>query len=183
VRSLSDKSYLFSLVTKYADDFIARVCTVIELAPRKTAVSTLFLKEEKVSPGSPAIRSIFILSKPHFFASSNASTVWCDVWRLPIVFKTSSLNVCGFIDILPTLAFFNAISLSCVTVSGLPASTVYSRKADKSKLSLITSKSFLSCEAERVVGVPPPKYIVSRRKPSCFAICPVFSSSLQRRLT
>lgn len=112
-------------------------------------------KRRKSITRKPCNKVHIYIIKAAFFASSNASTV-CSRGMAPADSVQNIIIKClqDLFDIPATLAFFNAISLSCVTVSGLPASTVYSRKADKSKLSLITSKSFLSCKAERVVGVP-----------------------------
>ena len=50
-----------------------------------------------------------------------------------------------------------ARSLSMVTVSGRPASTVYSVQPDRSMWSASSPMSRSSWGAERVVGVPPPK--------------------------
>ena len=47
-------------------------------------------------------------------------------------------------------------SFSWVMVSGRPASTVYSRQPERSKLRPRTSRSRFSWLAVRVVGVPPP---------------------------
>ena len=62
-------------------------------------------------------------------------------------------------------------------VSGLPASTVNSRQVDISKLSFTVPSTRSSCSALSVVGVPPPKYTLSKRSPSEEAIRAVSLSS------
>ena len=65
-------------------------------------------------------------------------------------------------------------------VSGRPASTVYSRRAERSKLSSTAAQSRSSCGAESVVGVPPPKYSATGLCPSFFARAPVCPISVIR---
>ena len=77
-------------------------------------------------------------------------------------------------------AALRARSFSFVTVSGLPASTVYSLSVLKSKLFSTAANSLVKCSAESVVGVPPPKYTVSSFKPSLLAYLPVSSISFIR---
>ena len=128
----------------------------------------------------PAIRSVLILSKPASLAALNASSVCFEVCLRPMFSSTLSLKVCGFMLRRVMPAAFNAASFSAVTVSGRPASTVYSLKWDRSKFFSITAQIFSICSAERVVGVPPPQYIDSSLKFSFFAFCAVYSSSVQR---
>ena len=119
------------------------------------------------------MRSVLILSSPQRQAISKASRNWATVWRRPIACSTSSRRVCGLMLTRVAPAARMARSLSMVTVSGRPASTVYSRKWEKSKLLSTARNSVVSCSADRVVGVPPPKYTVSSRRPSALAISPV----------
>ena len=75
----------------------------------------------------------------------------------PIASSTRSLKVWGLMEMRVTPAFFRARSLPSSTVSGLPASTVNSRTAERSKDDRTASVSAVRSSADRLVGVPPPK--------------------------
>jgi len=141
---------------------------------RSHKVSRVYLKVSGVSFGSPVIKSIFICLKPISSASLYASKVCVAVCRLPIASRTSSFKVCGFMLILSQPPSRIASSFSRVIVSGLPASIVNSRHFFISKEAFIAVISFVSCSAEKVVGVPPPIYTVSSLRLSSLAISAVY---------
>ena len=68
-------------------------------------------------------------------------------------------------------------------VSGLPASTVYSRRAERSKFSASTAHSRSSCDAVSVVGVPPPMYSDTGLSPSFFTWAAVAAISFSSAST
>ena len=114
------------------------VCTVIFSGASSISLSMVFSKLSTVSVGRPAIISVFIESKPTFLARSKLSKNCAVVCFLPIASRTLSFKVCGFIDTLPQPFALSTFSFSSVMVSGLPASTVYSRTVDISKLFSMT---------------------------------------------
>ena len=74
-------------------------------------------------------------------------------------------------------------SRSRVTVSGRPASTVYSIRCERSKFcSMVLKMRPKSC-ADNVVGVPPPNYTVASSNPNSLAYLEVSSSSRSNRST
>ena len=95
--------------------------------------------------------------------------------------STSSFIVCGFMLILEAPIRFITSSFSFVTVSGLPASTVYSATLCTGKFSATADIISSSCSAVTDVGVPPPMYIVSSFKESFFAISAVSLNSSHKR--
>lgn len=80
----------------------------------------------------------------------------CAVWRRPMASSTLSDIVWGFTLTRPTPCARRTRSFSAVIVSGRPASTVYSRRAERSNSRSSAAQSLSSCAAESVVGVPPP---------------------------
>ena len=99
------------------------------------------------------------------------SSALCD---RPISSRVLSFIVWGFMLILPTPFFARDMSLSSVTVSGRPASTVNSLAGERSKLSRTSFRSSSSCSAESVVGVPPPIYTVSMTSFFSRDACPAY---------
>ena len=132
-------------------------------------------KSSGVSPGSPMIRSMLILSKPHSLASANTCFVCATVCCLPMLCSVLSCIVCGFTEILSTPKRLSAISFSLVMLSGLPASTVISYASCTGKFSYRQISNSSSCSADNVVGVPPPIYT----EVSFFPFC----SSPQKRIS
>ncbi len=94
--------------------------------------------------------------KPHSLASLNAASVSSAVCFLPMFLSTSSFMVCGFMLILEAPIRFITSSFSLVTVSGLPASTVYSAALCTGKFSATADIISSSCLSVTEVGVPPP---------------------------
>ncbi len=116
------------------------------------------LKSPAVSPGRPAIKSIFILSNPFLRARLKASAVCLAVCLLPIISNVFWCMVCGFTDILPVPCLRSTFNFSSVILSGLPASTVNSTLLSTGKYLCNASKSLESCHSFSATGVPPPIY-------------------------
>ena len=157
--------YLSFIIFRRAALFNARECTVIPSGLSFFASSIEYLTIFSSSCGSPRIKSIFILLKPHCLASLNASLTCSTVCRLPIISKVFWFIVWGLIEILETLCFFNVLSFSSVILSGRPASTVNSLTVLKSKFSLRLVINLSIWSGSNVVGVPPPIYTVLSSRP------------------
>ena len=113
-------------------------------------------KPSGVSVGRPAMRSMFTAKPPQARTSSSASRMSCAVCLRPIASRTLSDIVWGLTLSLSTPWARSVRSFSAVIVSGRPASTVYSRRAERSNSRSSFPQSLSSWAAESVVGVPPP---------------------------
>ena len=78
------------------------------------------------------MRSMFTAKPPHSRTSARASTMSCAVCLRPMASSTESVMVWGFTLILSTPCRRSVLSFSIVIVSGRPASTVYSRRPERS---------------------------------------------------
>ena len=140
----------------------ASECTVRLSGSRALTSSSVCLTSSAHSPGRPTIKSILILSNPHSLARAKACRVSSTVCFRPMRSSVFWFMVWGFTEILVTGCLLIAISFSLVILSGLPASTVYSFTCSTGKHASIWPSSRSSCSGSRVVGVPPPIYMVSR---------------------
>ena len=89
-------------------------------------------------------------------AAAKQSTISCAVWRRPMLRRTSSEKVCGLMEMRVAPYCLMMRSFSASVQSGRPASTVYSSSFAKSKVLAMWDMSCSSCDADRLVGVPPP---------------------------
>ena len=135
---------------------MAKECTVRLSGDSFLISAAVYLTSSCVSPGSPRIISILMLSNPSSLARANASFTCSGECFLPMMRKVSSLIVCGLIDILVIPCFFNTRSFSTVILSARPASTVNSCTRPKSKYRYTAASSRSSSSGSKVVGVPPP---------------------------
>ena len=135
----------------------ASVCTVRQSGSSFISSSIECCMEAASSPGSPAMRSIFMQSKPSRLAILKQSTISDEVWSLPTLLRVASHMVCGFIEILVTPISRMTRSFSSVIVSGRPASTVNSVPLFMPYSRTAWDISRSSSPAVSTVGVPPPR--------------------------
>ena len=109
-----------------------------------------------VSPGSPRMISILILSNTACLASIKASFTCATVCCLPISLRVSCFIVWGLTEILVTPCFNSTLSFSSVMLSARPASTVNSCTVSNTNVSFSFVSSLSSSAADNELGVPPP---------------------------
>ncbi|MPN13332.1 hypothetical protein SDC9_160653 [bioreactor metagenome] len=142
------------------------VCTVMLSAPIETTRSIVLRKPDTLSVGRPAMTSMLMCSMPPRLTISIARSTSPDVCRRPMASSTASSIVCGLTLTRVTPCVLSTAIFSSSTVSGRPASTVYSSRCERSKLFSSSKSSASSCFAVSVVGVPPPMYTVLMLRPS-----------------
>ena len=159
----------------FAARLIASACTVRLSGWSFSIFSRVSCISAASSPGSPAIRSILILSNPSSRARWKICSTSSTVCFLPTRSSVFCCIVCGLTEMRVTGYLRITSSFSRVILSGLPASTVNSSTCSKSKFSRIVPSSRSSWSASSVVGVPPPIYTVSSVFP-CISFAVAFNS-------
>jgi hypothetical protein len=147
--------------------------------------SSVAAKPAALSAGRPAIRSMFTAKPPTARTVSSALRTSAAVCFRPMASSTASDMVWGLTLTRSTPCARSTRRRSGVMVSGRPASTVYSRRAERSNSRASTAHSRSSCCAESVVGVPPPIYSDTGRRPSAFtwaAVAVISRSSASQKI-
>ena len=115
------------------------------------------------SPGPPRIISIcHYYQRPTLLKSLGLPQPAAALCLLPIISKVLRRSSSADLSKSCQHHVFLTLASCTVTLSGLPASTVSSFTVLMSKSASSSLSSLSSCSGSSVVGVPPPKYTVSR---------------------